>query len=262
MSATPAEFGMLADEHGAPRAVTGYVADTISFSSVDGPGNRFVVFMQGCNFDCVACHNPQTIPGHEPLEGYHPRHLEVDELLVEIRRAAPFIRGVTASGGEATQQPEFLRALFTAIKNDPDLGHLSCFVDSNGAAARRVWDLLATVIDGVMIDLKCLDPDIHREMTGEANDLVLASVEHLADIGLLYETRLLLLAGVNDDDGLIVQTAEWLAAIDPAMRVKLIGYRGHGARPQVPALVEPTHEALLHAAELLWSVAPFEICTI
>ena len=40
----------------------GFVADTITFSSVDGPGNRFVVFLQGCNFDCVACHNPQTIP--------------------------------------------------------------------------------------------------------------------------------------------------------------------------------------------------------
>ena len=58
-------------------SVTGFVADTISFSNVDGPGNRFVVFLQGCNFDCVACHNPQTIPGHQPLEGYLPLHLSL-----------------------------------------------------------------------------------------------------------------------------------------------------------------------------------------
>jgi pyruvate-formate lyase-activating enzyme len=113
-----------------------------------------------------------------------------------------------------------------------------------------------------MIDLKCLDDDIHRQMTGQPNDLVLASIEHLAELELLYETRLLLLAGVNDDDDLLRRTAEWLAAVDPAMRLKLIGFRSHGARPQTPALVEPTRDALEHAADVFWSVAPFEICTI
>ena len=67
---------------------TGYVAGTITFSNVDGPGNRFAIFLQGCNFDCVACHNPQTIPH---AEGTH-FEMSIDELLVKIRRAAPFIR--------------------------------------------------------------------------------------------------------------------------------------------------------------------------
>ena len=159
MSATLADSGS-----GSGRSVgarSGYVADTISFSSVDGPGNRFVIFLQGCNFDCIACHNPQTIPGHQPMEGHDPQHVSDDDLLESIRRAAPFIRGVTASGGEATQQPEFLRALFTAIKTDVDLAHLTCFVDSNGATPLSVWDDLAPVMDGAMIYLKCLDPDIH-----------------------------------------------------------------------------------------------------
>ena len=82
----------------------GLVASTIPFSSVDGPGNRFVVFLQGCNFDCVACHNPQTID--HTGAGTEARPVTVAELLGEIRRAAPFIRGVTVSGGEATQQPD------------------------------------------------------------------------------------------------------------------------------------------------------------
>lgn len=244
------------------RSVTGFVADTISFSNVDGPGNRFVVFLQGCNFDCVACHNPQTIPGHQPLEGYHPRHLSVDDLLVQIRRAAPFIRGITASGGEATQQPEFLHALFSAVKSAHDLADLTCFIDSNGATEPRVWGDLAPVLDGAMIDLKCLDPDIHRQMTGEPNDAVLASIASLQRLGLLYEVRLLLLAGVNDDPLLLRRTADWLAAVDPTMRVKLIGFRAHGARPHEPALVEPSADEVRAAADVLAGIAPFDICTV
>ena len=104
MSATPAD-------------TTGFVADTITFSNVDGPGNRFVVFLQGCNFDCVACHNPQTIP---LATGEHFR-TSVAELLPRIRRAAPFLGGITVSGGEATLQPDFVHALFSTVKADPDM---------------------------------------------------------------------------------------------------------------------------------------------
>ena len=135
-------------------------------------------------------------------------------------------------------------------------------MDSNGATGSSTWDGLAPVIDGAMIDLKCLDPAIHRTMTGEPNDQVLESIEHLHRLGLLYEVRLLLVAGVNDDPGLLERTAAWLAEIDPAMRLKLIGFRSHGARPHEPALVEPTRESLLRAADLIGRVASFDICTI
>lgn len=252
----------LADTAAALALRSGYVADTIPFSSVDGPGNRFVVFLQGCNFDCIACHNPQTIPGHEPMAGHDPHHVSVDDLLVSIRRAAPFIRGVTVSGGEATAQPEFLRCLFTALEQDADLSRLSRFVDSNGATDQSTWDDLAPVTDGAMIDLKCLDPDIHRRMTGQPNDQVLASIRHLHHLGLLYEVRLLMIAGINDDPDLLGRTAEWLAAIDPTMRVKLIGFRAHGVRPHEPALVEPSRESLIEAADRLQRVAEFDVCVV
>ncbi len=237
----------------------GFVADTIAFSSVDGPGNRFVVFLQGCNFDCIACHNPQTIPGHAPVEGHHPRHRTVDDLLVEIRRAAPFISGVTISGGEATVQAHFLRQLTAAITSDPALSTLTCLIDSNGACDLDVWRDLAPDIDGVMVDLKCLDPEIHRAMTGQPNDRVLASIEHLQANDLLHEVRLLLLRGVNDDPGLIERTGTWLAAIDPGMRIEIIGFRRHGARPHDPPLVEPTTADLEQAADILRRIAPFDL---
>jgi pyruvate-formate lyase-activating enzyme len=241
---------------------TGFIADTVPFSNVDGPGNRFVVFLQGCNFDCVACHNPQTIPGHIPPDGFHPVHLEVEDLLCQIRRAGPFISGITASGGEATLQESFVWQLFDAVNADPELDHLTCFVDSNGSCGLRVWDRLAPVTDGVMIDLKCFDPVIHESMTGADNAPVLASIRHLHELGLLYEVRLLLVGGVNDDPRLLRRTAEWLATVDPTMRVKVIGFRSHGVRPHDPPLVEPTPDSLAACADILLSVAPFDVCIV
>lgn len=280
----------------------GLVTNTIPFSTVDGPGNRFVVFLQGCNFNCIACHNPYTINvctdcgecvstcptgaltidsmgtvnwnqtacnGGDTCVAVCPydstpkaRYTDVAELLTKIRRAAPFLSGITVSGGEATQQAEFVHSLFTAIKADPELRLLTCFVDSNGATGPDTWETLATKMDGAMIDLKCFDPVIHRSMTGQPNDQVLASIRQLRELGLLYEVRLLLLADVNDDPALLQRTAAWLAEVDPAMRVKVIGFRNHGVRPHTPALIEPTPDSLHSAADLLFDFARFDVCVI
>ncbi len=241
---------------------SGFVADTLSFSCVDGPGNRFVVFLQGCNFDCVACHNPQTIPGHGPVEGHHPEHRTIEDVLVEIRRAAPFISGVTVSGGEATQQWPFVLDLFAAIHDDPELRSLTCFVDSNGACDPVAWAALAPVMDGAMIDLKCFDDEIHQEMTGQSNEPALASIERLRQLDRLYEVRLLLIDGVNDHAALLRRTADWLAGVDPGMRIKVIGFRGHGVRPHDPPLIEPSREMLETAAATLRQAAPFDITIV
>jgi pyruvate-formate lyase-activating enzyme len=240
----------------------GLVAETTPFSAVDGPGNRFVVFLQGCNFDCIACHNPQTIPGHEPIDGHGPQRLGVDDLLVGIRRAAPFISGITASGGEATQQPDFVHDLFAAVKADDQLAHLTCMVDSNGACDRATWERLAPVMDGAMIDLKSLDPAIHERLTGQPNDRVLDSIRHLGSLERLYEVRLLLVGGINDDPMMLRRTAEWLAAIDATMRIKVIGFRHHGVRPHAPPLIDPLPEDLDAAASVLRDVAPFDVAVI
>ena len=125
-----------------------------------------------------------------------------------------------------------------------------------------MWDRLAPVIDGAMIDLKCLDPVIHEQMTGVGNAPVLASIRHLQQLGLLYEVRLLILSGVNDAPELVRATGAWLAAVDPTMRVKVIGFRSHGTRPHDPPLVEPSSAELAACADILSSVAPFDICIV
>ena len=283
-------------------ATQGLIADTITFSNVDGPGNRFVLFLQGCNFDCIACHNPYTInlcnhcgdcvascpsgalglslgaavewnrdacQGSDTCISVCPWNstpkavrMSVDEVLGELRRAAPFLSGVTVSGGEATQQADFLRALFGAIRGDPELADLTCFIDSNGAADRSTWTSLLLVMDGAMIDLKCLDPAIHRRITGQPNDQVLESIRYLDAVDRLYEVRLLMLPGINDDPALLERTALWLADIDPLMRVKLIGFRQHGVRPSTRHLVEPTPEQMFEYHDIFAKAAPFSLCVI
>jgi pyruvate-formate lyase-activating enzyme len=208
------------------RATRGLVADVLRFSSVDGPGNRFVVFLQGCDFDCLACHNPQTIPARSRVATWR----SIADLVADVRATAPFLSGVTVSGGEATRQPAFLRELFTALRDDRHLTRLTRFVDSNGDAPRAVWDGLMPVLDQAMIDLKALDPALHLRLTGRPNDRVLASIRHLAAHGKLYEVRLLLIPGVNDDDRTLAATAAWLRAVDTGIRVKVIGFRRHGVR--------------------------------
>ena len=280
---------------------TGLITDFIEFSAVDGPGNRFVVFTQGCNFNCLACHNPYTInicndcgvcvdacgssaldviggrvvwdpqrcTGEEACIRICPydstpkaRTLQVADVLERLRPAVPFLSGVTVSGGEATQQAGFVAALFGAIKADPKLARLTCFVDSNGAASPAVWDELDPVLDAAMIDLKCLDDTIHRELVGSGNAEVLESIRLLAGRGKLYEVRLLLAAGANDSDELLARTGAWLAELNPRMRVKIIGFRAHGVRPSPVPLVEPSAEQRAHYTDVLRSQGDFELVVI
>ncbi len=240
------------------RAPRGLVADVIASSFVDGPGNRYVLFLQGCPFDCVACHNPQTIPETSPLA----RLMSVDEVIAGIEPVAPFLSGVTVSGGEATHQPDFLLALFTALRDHPRLGTLTRLIDSNGATDAATWDRLLPASDGVMLDLKALDPDVHLRLTHRPNDAVLASIRHVAAAGKLTEVRLLLVPGQNDSNEQLVRTAEFLLAIAPDVVVKVIGFRRHGARAAARHWDEPDAERRAAYGELLRAAGIRQLCVV
>jgi pyruvate-formate lyase-activating enzyme len=175
----------------------------------------------------------------------------VRDLLAEIRRVAPYLSGVTVSGGECTLQTPFVRSLFWWIKADPHLAHLTTLVDSNGDAPGRAWDSLRRVMDGAMIDLKALDPVQHRILTGHGNERVLASLHHLHAIDRLHEVRLLLVPGYNDDPAQLEATGRWLRDLDPTVPVKLQGFSRHGVRPAFRSLPEPTADELSAHAALL-----------
>ncbi len=276
------------------KAALGHLNDTIRFSAVDGPGNRFVVFLQGCNFDCIACHNPYTItecdscgmcvePCPEDalfFDGHHrvavdddictncdiciqvcpsnstplSQMIRLDSLTKRIAEVSHFISGITVSGGEPTLQADFVTSLFCSLKCDEKLSSLTTFVDSNGHATRDVWDRLLPVMDAAMIDLKALDNETHIEMTGKPNDLVLDTIRHLASWDRLYEVRLLMVPGKNDSPDAVERTAQWLHKVDPAIRVKLIGFRQHGVRPQFAHIPEAKPEHIAALADIVRGV--------
>jgi pyruvate formate lyase activating enzyme len=228
----------------------GLVASTLQSSVVDGPGHRFVVFMQGCNFDCVNCHNPQTIPLSSP----RARVMDVGDVLAELAPLEPFLSGITVSGGEPTLQLAFLCQLFEAVKVTPGLARLTTFVDTNGTLAVGGWDKLAPWLDGAMVDLKAARPATHRTITGQDNAAVLDSLRHLHDLGKLYEVRLLVIPGLTDTPEELAAYAEALAAVGPGVRLKLMAFRHHGVRAKGRRLPEADAMAVGRAAARLRSL--------
>lgn len=233
-----------------PARPAGLLAGVEPCSFVDGPGCRFVAFFQGCTFDCLACHNPATIPLRRVGAA---RWWPLPDLLDAVREQAPFLSGVTASGGECTAQLPFLRAFLAGVKADPDLAGLSTLVDTNGDAPPHAWDALAPVMDGAMVDLKCLDDATHRLLTGRGNRTVLASIRTLAALDRLHEVRLLVVPHVNDDPSVLLATADWVQAVRPGIRVVVIGFRHAGTRGLARRFAEATADDVDRAVAVLGS---------
>lgn len=118
----------------------------IPFSNVEGYGNRTSIFVQGCNANCLYCHNSETIP----LTSKDTMQYSVEELVEIIKVQVPYIRGITVSGGEATLYPKFLTKLFIEVKK---LG-LTCYIDTNGFFDYEKLSPLTAETDKFLYDIK------------------------------------------------------------------------------------------------------------
>ena len=200
------------------------------------------MFLQGCTFNCLACHNPQTI-ARAPRVGTADRRRVVD-IVDEIADVAPFLSGVTVSGGEATCQWPAVLELFQELARRPATRRLTRLVDSNGDADPTVWDALAPVMHGAMVDLKALDPTIHQFLTGRPNDRVLASIRQLDALRRLHEVRLLVIPSVNDSRDQMTATSRWLGALTSEPDIVVQGFRREGTRPGARSFREARQDDL------------------
>jgi len=205
-------------------AVIGRIHSVESFGTVDGPGIRFIAFMQGCLMRCQYCHNRDTWD----LDG--GKEVQVDELMSQIISYRPFLDasngGVTASGGEAILQAEFVAELFKACKNE---GVHTC-LDTNGFVRKYtpVIDELLDHTDLVLLDIKHMDDEKHIELTKVSNHRTLQFAEYLAKRNQATWIRYVVVGVFTDDEASALQLAEFIKPMKNIEKVELLPYHELG----------------------------------
>ncbi|MBQ8967509.1 pyruvate formate-lyase-activating protein [Ruminococcus sp.] len=202
----------------------GYIHSTESYSSVDGPGNRFVVFFQGCPMRCLYCHNPDTWR----MEG--GSEVTAEELLAEFDSVKEFLKGggLTCTGGEPCVQIDFLTELFEKAKAK---GIHTC-LDTSGITFRKndhaKFDRLMQFTDLVMLDIKHIDPEKHRHITGHDNTCILDFARYLSDIGKPVWIRHVVVPGLTDNEEELFRLGRFIAHIKTLKALDVLPYHTMG----------------------------------
>ena len=202
----------------------GYIHSTESFGTVDGPGIRYVVFMQGCPMRCLYCHNPDSWAvdrGEERRAG---------EIIEEIQKYRPFLKngGLTVSGGEPMMQREFVTCLFRMAKEKG----IHTALDTSGVlfdpACPEKTDPLLDVTDLVLLDIKHIDEEEHRKLTGHSNRNILAFARYLRDRKIPVWIRHVVVPGITEDPKWLHKLGEFLAELDNMKALDVLPYHTMG----------------------------------
>ena len=203
--------------------MTGYIHSEETFGTVDGPGIRYVLFMQGCPLRCKYCHNPDTWTGQG-------RAVTVEEILAKFEKNRAFYSkgGITVSGGEPLLQVDFLIALFAAAK---ERGIHTC-IDTSGITFQprqtdRI-DALLQYTDLVMLDIKHIDPVKHKSLTGADNANILAFARHLGEKGVKLWVRHVVVPELTDDSAELADLGCFLATLPTLKALDVIPYHTMG----------------------------------
>lgn len=196
----------------------GRVHSTDSMGAVDGPGLRFVVFVQGCLYRCRYCHNPDTWD----RRGGEER--TVASLVAEMRSYLPYIRasggGITVTGGEPLLQADFVAGLF---EESHRIG-VHTALDTNGFAPRERAEPVLDHTDLVLLDLKQLDPEKHRALTGQDNALTLDFARCASARGVPLWIRYVVVPGWSDAPADVEALADFVEGLRGVERVELLPY--------------------------------------
>lgn len=204
--------------------MTGYIHSKESFGTVDGPGIRYVLFMQGCPMRCLYCHNPDT------WEVNAGTLITTDEILNEYRKNSSFYTngGITVTGGEPLLQIDFVTELFQKAKAE---GIHTC-IDTSGITFNpnktEKFDELVKYTDLVMLDIKHIDPKKHNALTGHGNENILAFAKYLEEKKTPLWIRHIIVEGITDSPEDLVRLGEFIGTLGNLKALDVLPYHTMG----------------------------------
>ena len=206
----------------------GYIHSVESFGTVDGPGLRFVIFCQGCPLRCQYCHNPDS------WEIGRGTRMSAQELIRQYERNKSFYGsgGLTVTGGEPLLQIDFLLELFALAKER----HIHTCIDTSGATYREgssayndKLDALMGMTDLVMLDIKHIDDEAHRRLTGLDNRGILAFAKYLERRNIPVWVRHVVVPGITDDEAALERLGRFIGGLKNVKALDVLPYHTMGA---------------------------------
>ena len=224
-----------------------------SFGTVDGPGIRYVIFMQGCHLKCKYCHNRDT---WDMNGGYYS---SLDEIVKKIDNYKNYIMpngGVTVTGGEPLLQVHFLIELFKKLKDK----NIHTCIDTSGIVdiTEDIKELLSYT-DLVLLDIKHIDPIKCKDLVGFSNEKELNFARYLSDNGIDMWIRQVLIPGYTDDENDLKKLKSFIDSLNTVKKVEVLPYHNMGEykwkklglKYELANITPPTEEQLKKAKQIL-----------
>lgn len=254
---------MLSQEPAIQNYNVAIVSKLETFGLVDGPGVRFVIFLQGCNMRCKYCHNPETwaTDSADCKKYTAPELLDLAWKYHNYWGSNLENGGITVSGGEPLLQIDFLIELFALAKKR---GVNTC-IDTSAqpfvydAAYLEKFDRLIELTDLFIVDIKAFDSELHKSLTGHGNENIKQMLKYLSDKKADIWIRRVLVPGLTDSEKDLRDTSDFIKTLSTVKRVEVLPYHTLGIpkweklniKYPLEGINSPTDEEISRAEKLL-----------